>query len=369
MRVLFVEHKTVWGGAQVALVNLLREWERTKAPMATTIVCPPDAALVPRVRALGMACIPLDLGAIEKRRGIAWNLAQRLAPTTKLLRILRRTGAQGIIANGAFSFLASVLAAKYAHVPIVWIEHNTTLPNDYLVRRMLHWANQIVVVSEAIREQFVNLAPEAQGNIITIHNGVDTEEFRVNPEARCRVRRELGWDENLCVVGTVGRLSPEKGIEYFVDAAAEIAAIMPETRFLVAGDGPQRAELETRAAGRVRFLGWREDMPDIFNALDVFALPSLAEAFGLAAVQAMATQVPVVASHVGGLREIIRAETGLLVPPREAHALAQGILTLLRNQEMRRAFGARGRDRVLQQFTLAQQAEQMQTILEQLEKG
>src|SRR5581483_2181257 len=159
VRVLFVEHKTVWGGGQVALVNLLREWQRTQAPLEPFIVCPPDAALVPRVRALGMECFTVELGAIEKTRGIAWNLAQRLAPTTKLLSNVRQTNAQVIVANGAFSFLASVLTAKYAHIPIVWIEHNTTLPNDQLVRRMLHGANQIVVVSETIREQFVNLAP------------------------------------------------------------------------------------------------------------------------------------------------------------------------------------------------------------------
>src|SRR2546423_6432181 len=89
MRVLFVEHKTVWGGGQLALTNVLCEWQRMHAPIEPVVVCPPDAGLAARVRELGIDCFTLELGAIEKTRGVAWNLAQRIAPTLNLVRMIR----------------------------------------------------------------------------------------------------------------------------------------------------------------------------------------------------------------------------------------------------------------------------------------
>ena len=95
-------------------------------------------------------------------------------------------------------------------------------------------------------------------------------------------------------------------------------------------------------------------------------MPSLAEAFGLAAVEAMATGCPVVASNVGGLGEIVTLETGILVPPRDAHALAEATISLLQNSELHRAMGEQARTRVLENFTLARQAAQLQNVLEQV---
>lgn len=369
MRVLLVEHKEIWGGGQVALVNVLREWQRTGAPIEPFIVCPPHAALAPRVRALGVPGATFEPGRIEKTKSSAWNFAQRITPTIHLLNVIRRERAKVIVANGAFSFLAAVFAAKTARLPILWIEHNTTLPNDALVRRMLHWADDIVVVSAAIRTQFVNLAPDVQNKIRLIYNGVDAELFCEDQEAGWRAKREFGWDRTQHVVGTVSRLSPEKGIEYFVDAVPEIARRVPEARFLIVGDGPQRAELETRAgSAAIRFAGFREDIPELLNIMHIFVMPSLAEAFGLAAVEALATGCPVVASNVGGLSEIVTPETGILVPPCDAHALAEAIISLLQNSERHRTMGEHGRARILENFTLARQATQLQNVLVQMAK-
>lgn len=366
MQLLCIDHKTVWGGGQVALVNLLHEWQTTRAPLEPLVVCPPGAALAPRVRALSIACETLDLGAVEKTRGVTWNLAQRLAPTARLLEIIRRSGTERVLANGAFSFLAGVFAAKLARVPIIWVEHNTTLPNDALVRRMIGWADRIVVVSNAIRDQFVRLAPEAQHKIIRVYNGVNTKKFCANRSARPTLLREFGWAENACVVGTVSRLAPEKGIAYFVEAANQLARILPDARFLVVGEGPLRADLYARATtNAVRFVGLREDIPELLNAMDIFVLPSLAEAFGIAALEAMGCALPVVASDVGGLRELVAEnETGYRVPPGDAGAITGAVLSLCSDPSRRQACGERGRARVLEHFTLERQAQAMQAILE-----
>jgi glycosyltransferase involved in cell wall biosynthesis len=364
MRVLLVEHKTVWGGGQVALWNVLREWQRTRAPLEPVLVCPPQAELAPRARALGIETVTFDLGAIEKTRSVAWNFAQRIGPTTRLWRVLRSARAEVVLANCAYSFLAGVFAAKLARTPIVWLEQTTTLPSSDLLRRMMDWADRIVVVSDAIRAQFVGLSPSAAQKIAVIYNGVDTERFAMRRAAQ-ETRRALGLAHDARVVGTVSRLSPEKGIEFFIAAANVLARDAADIRFVIVGDGPERARLQKIANGAVIFWGQRDDIPPLLYAMDVFVLPSLAEGFGIAAAEAMACGLPVVASDVGGLREIVaRNETGILVPPRDANALAHALLELLRDENKRRAFGERGRARVEQNFTLAHQAQQLQSVLE-----
>lgn len=366
MRLLCVEHKTVWGGGQVALTNVLGEWRRTGAPIQPVVACPPGAELVSHTRALEIETVEFSLGAIEKNKNVLWNVAQRIVPSTRLLDTLRRSHTEIVLANGAFSFLASVFAAKLARVPIIWWEHNTTLPNDAMVRRMIGWANHIVVVSEAIRGQFLALAPDAHAKISVIYNGVDTERFRANRGSRIAYRKMLGVDETTRVVGTVSRLSPEKGIAYFVDAANQLAREFPNAKFLVVGDGPERATLEQRAtSGAIRFLGMREDVSELLNAMDIFVLPSLAEAFGIAAIEAMACGLPVVATRVGGLREIVLDdETGLLVLPRHAGALAAAVARLIDDPIKCSAFGERGRARVLEHFTLSAQGGLWLSVLE-----
>ncbi len=365
MRVLCVEHKTVWGGGQVALTNLLQEWQRTGAPIAPAVVCPPGAELAARTRVLGIPAAVFPLGAIEKNQPVVWNVAQRIVPTARLVNTMRRSRTQLVIANGAFSFLASVLAAQLLRVPIIWWEHNTTLPNDTMVRRMIGWANHIVVVSQAIRRQFIELAPDAQHKLTVIYNGVDTDIFRRLPSAERRP------SDPRQVVGTVGRLSPEKGIAYFVDAANQLADEYPRAQFLVIGEGVERSSLQARVTSdAVRFLGMRSDIPALLNRLDIFVLPSLAEAFGIAAVEAMACELPVVATQVGGLQEVVQDRlTGLLVPPHDADALAAGISTLLDDPHTCRAYGERGRARVLEEFTLARQAGQWQQLLAHTSTG
>lgn len=366
MRLLLLDHKTVWGGAQVALVNLLRQWQATRAPIEPLVVCPPRAELGAPVRALSVACEMFDLGAVEKTRGIPWNLAQRVVPTIRLLETMRRHKSDRVLANGAFSFLAAVFAAKLARVPIIWIEHNTTLPNDALVCRMIGWADHIVVVSDAIRSQFLRLAPGALNKIQLIYNGVDTTRFCLERRSRSALLREFGWAEDVTIVGTVSRLSPEKGIVHLIDAANQLARVSPGARFLVVGDGPLRKELTAHAAtASLRFIGMREDVPALLNAMDLFVLPSLAEAFPIAVVEAMACALPVVASDVGGLRElVVENETGYLVPPGDGSAIIRAVSSLLNAPSLRRTLGERGRARVLQYFTLERQAREMQAVLQ-----
>jgi glycosyltransferase involved in cell wall biosynthesis len=135
------------------------------------------------------------------------------------------------------------------------------------------------------------------------------------------------------LIGTVARLKPEKGVRYFVEAAARIAKLHPEARFLVIGDGPERdalSALASRLGVPVWFLGARGDVPEFVGFLDVFVLPSLSEGTPLVTLEAMSAGVPIVATNVGGVPyQITDGRDGLLVPPRDPEAIATAVLRLI----------------------------------------
>jgi glycosyltransferase involved in cell wall biosynthesis len=191
--------------------------------------------------------------------------------------------------------------------------------------------------------------------VVTIPNGIDAESFRRRTsKATARARLELSSDA--LVLGGVGRLEEAKGFTYLLDAVAMLAADFPKLMLVVAGRGPLLDDL-TRQAGRlgiadrVRFLGFQSDIQGVLDALDVFAMPSLCETLGYALLEAMATELPAVASAVGGIPEVVVAnQTGFLAPPRAAGALAAALRPLLASAELRDRFGGAGRERVVRCF-------------------
>lgn len=366
MRLLCVEHKDIYGGGQVALLSALAEWQAQNAGMEPLIVCAPRAAIAAHARLLQIPCLEIELGAIEKTRGAAWNMAQRAGPTRALLKIMGAFRPDAVLANGAYSFLACAFAAKLKRVPVVWYEQNTTLPDGRALRQLIREARAIVVVSERICQQFVSAVPGATDKIHVIYNGVVIEDFRADADAARAVKQEFGWDERTRVVGTVSRLSPEKNVGLFLTAAKTIAHTKPDVKFLVVGDGPEREMLQSRfqQAG-VAFAGQRQDVARLLHGFDVFVLSSDAEGFPVAIVEAMAAGRAIVATDVGGVREALAdGACGRVVPPRDAEALAGAVLALLGDNDERRGLGERAREYATRHFTRAQQAREMQMVLE-----
>jgi len=161
-------------------------------------------------------------------------------------------------------------------------------------------------------------------------------------------------------IGTACRLVPVKDLMTLVGALVRLRDDMPDVHLEIAGDGPERARLESEVAARglsgaVTFLGWRADIRAVMSGWDVFGLPSREEAFPIAALEAMALGLPVVASAVGGVPELVLdGQTGWLVPPGDPDALAQRLGALLLDPELRRAMGAAGRDHVRWHFSVEQ---------------
>jgi glycosyltransferase involved in cell wall biosynthesis len=211
---------------------------------------------------------------------------------------------------------------------------------DRLMRRL---TTATVCVSQTELDAGLRARTCDRGRTVVIRNGVDAATFSRAP-----------LDGEPPVVISVGRLKEPKT---FVTLARALARLEPSTfRALIVGDGPDRAQVEAQLRGPVELLGEREDVPSLLAAADVFVLSSASEGLPLSVLEAMACGLPVLASAVGGVPELV-ADAGVLVPPNDAEALADALAELLADRERRRALGAAGRARVESEFSLARMRE------------
>jgi glycosyltransferase involved in cell wall biosynthesis len=186
------------------------------------------------------------------------------------------------------------------------------------------------------------------------------------------LRAQLEVPEGAKLVVSAGRLSPEKGHSYLIEAVAELVKHKIDAIFAFCGDGVCRDDLIAFAerkgvAGICRFLGFRHDLKDIFHAMDLLVLPSLTEGLPCVILEAFACGRPVVATAVGGVPEVVRdGANGILVPPRRPDLLAEAILRCLRNPEESRRMGLRGREIVTEEFNVEKQNRRLEAIYDEV---
>jgi glycosyltransferase involved in cell wall biosynthesis len=231
--------------------------------------------------------------------------------------------------------------------------------------------SRFIAVAHVHKRYLVEVEGLPEERIEVIHNGVDVVKFHPgSPEPS--LKRELGIREGERVVTSVASLRPVKRIDTLLHAASHILERYADVRFLLVGDGIDRAHLEQLAqelgiAGSVTFAGIRSDVDAILRASDIFVLSSATEAFPNAVLEAMASGLPVVSTDVGGVRELVAdGESGMIVPPENPDALAQAIDVLLTEEDRAAAFGRKGRRIVEEQFTLEQMCEKRQLLFEEL---
>ncbi len=294
----------------------------------------------------------------------------------KLFALIRRERYDIVHTHNPLSSLVGRLAACAAGAPIIiYTVHGFSFHENS--RRLKKWlgvsAEKLVsrcttftfFVSREDRNFAVAKSITPQTKALYISNGVDPNMFsraRFAAQNNAAVKRGLGFPENAQVVAMVARYSYEKGMREFIEASAIVGNEMPDARFIfiggrVAGDHSQPSD-ETvaswvKAAGAERFfhpLGMRDDVPLLLACSDVFCLPSYREGLPVSILEAMAMELPVVASNIRGCREeVVEGETGFLIPVRDAKALAEKVLVLLRDKEMAQRFGKRARAIVLEQ--------------------
>jgi len=244
--------------------------------------------------------------------------------------------------------------------------------NDPLHRFLYGRLQGVFAISNYIRGSVINTCPISENDVHIVPPGISLDEFDPDLYDKNAVRKYLGISENTILVGMVGRMSPGKGHEEFLKAAKKIVSESEmDFGFLVVGGasyGEKEYELQIKNLAHdleldsvVQLLGFRKDVPRLMSVIDILAFPSHEESFGITLTEAMAMNLPVVATGNAGVLDIVLDnETGILVPPKDHQALADGIMKLVHDASMRKRFGEAGRKRVEEVFSI-------QAIVEKLE--
>lgn len=210
------------------------------------------------------------------------------------------------------------------------------------------FACKAIAVSEAVKQSCIKKRKFPDAKILVMHTGISSDQFEEpNQEESIRIRKKYGLDLDYFVVGTLSRLREEKGIRYLIEAAAEVLRIFPKTYFFIAGDGPLLEELIALAdrlgiRDKIIFAGFCKNARAILSIFDIKVLASLNEGFSVAIQEAMAMRKPIVATNVGGTTEMLQdGITGILIPPKDPHVMAEKIIYLLQHKEERKRLGMR----------------------------
>lgn len=275
------------------------------------------------------------------------------------------------------TFHAFAWQVAYAFHSSGWRNHLSSVKERLYVaveRYAASLSDVLITVAELNKREAIERKIAPPEKFTNIYSGVDLERFVACAPDRNQLCQRLGLDADRPIVGMVGRLSTQKAPLDLVKAAKMALRHKPQVQFILVGNGPLAQEVR-KAIGseqRIKVLGFVDDVPQILSILDVFALSSLWEGLGRALTEAMIMSVPVAATSVGGVPElVIDKETGLLSPPENVAQLAENIVWLLDHPEEARRLSARARERVVPAFSVQRMIEQIEALYERLlvEKG
>lgn len=354
------------GGTERQMVQSLRLLDRSKYQLLAGCMRR-TGPFLSEVEAMGIPVVEWRIPSLGSVRC--------LIQMVKLARFLRRERVDLVHAFDYYTDLFAVPAARLAGVPVVLASRRSLADDRNTAERMaLGLACRMAHATVANSRLAGRIAAGPPEKVHIIPNSIDLDGFRIEPLGPHR-RKLLGLPDDAkqeLWVGVLARLSPEKGHRTFLRAAARVAASCPQARFVLIGDGPDQLALETlgRQLGlgdHVRFAGNQRDVAQWLGALDVAVLPSDFESLPNALLEAMAAGLPVVATHVGGVPEVVEENvTAFTVAPGDHEAMAQRILTLLSDEGLRRKMGAAGRARIERDFTPARMKASLEALYDKM---
>jgi glycosyltransferase involved in cell wall biosynthesis len=346
VRILHVDPERRWGGGEVQVMALLREL--AARGHASTLAADPTGPLAAAVTTIGIPVVPLR---VRHHFDVAAALALR-----------RRVAGHDIVHFHTARAHALAPLCRGLGARLVVTRRMDYVPRGGPYARLLYnrAVDAVIAISEGVRQALLRAHVRAD-RIRLVPSGIDPGSMAPPAGARERVRGEWGAGPDEVVVLLPGALERRKGHAVLLLAARALVPLAPALRYVFCGEGREGEALARAAApldGTVRFAGFRRDMAACLAAADIAALPSLQEGLGVAALEAMAAGLPVVASRVGGLAEaVLHEQTGLLVPPGDPVALATALVRLARDHSLRRQLGAAGHAHVLARYTSARMAE------------
>ncbi|MBI1903237.1 MAG: glycosyltransferase [Planctomycetia bacterium] len=310
-----------------------------------------------------------SLGAELRQEGIRVECLQRRAGfdracARRLAAWIRSTGAALVHAHQYTPFfyaLASGIMRR--RPPVLFTEHGRFFPDRPRWKRIvfnrmaLRRRDRVVAVGEAVRQALIRNEGIPAGRVGVIYNGVDLQRIARQGTRGAEVRRELSLEPDELAILQVARLDGLKDHGTALRTMERVVRRCPRARLLLVGEGPERAGIEheirrRRLGSWVQLLGLRTDVPRLLAAADIFLLTSISEGIPVTLIEAMAARLPVVATSVGGVPEVVvRGQTGLLAPARDDAALADAVLRLARDPVERQRMGNEGHERATQLFS------------------
>jgi glycosyltransferase involved in cell wall biosynthesis len=340
-------------GAEAVILNLLRTTQEGENRSVLGVFLNSshpntelhDSAIAAGIESHTIACSGrLDWSVLERIRGLA-----------------RKVNADVVHAHGYKADVYVYLALRKEGTPLIstchtW--HDTTLSDriyGVIDRCVLRNFGGVVAVSEDVKGRFL-MSGGAQEKVRCIRNGIDLRPFDRN-RLKHRNSDKRHCEGRPLFVGVACRLAREKGVDLFLQMAERVLAELPTTRFVIAGDGPERpmleAMVETMGIGAsVDLIGRCNDMPGFLASLDLLVSSSRSEGLPIVLLEAMASRLPIVATAVGAVPSVVRdGLTGVLVPPNDVDSLTEGVVRTLRNEALRRQFGEAGRILIAEEFS------------------
>lgn len=372
MRVLWLIDSLGPGGAESLMLPLLKSLQsRVEDPRVCVLYVRGGNPMAVELEKMG---VPVDLVPVR-------NLHD-LGGIQRLYQYIRQLRPDMIHTQLETSNILGALIGRLLGIRSVATMHTLDVQAGKLRKRLRNWVHwkalntltsRVIFVSEFTRQHFIRLGFR-ESRLVTLYNGIETRLFGQNA-ARPSKAHLLGVPENAVIASTVAVLREPKGIQHMLRAMPALLAQLPGLYYVVAGDGAYRLPLETLArelgvAGRVLFLGQRSDIPNILAASDLFVYPTLQDALPTALLEAMASGVPIVASRVDGVPEILEdGVSGLLVPPADAPALAAACLRLLCDEALVGQLTVAARRTIEERFSIQRQSGLLLDLYEQVRAG
>lgn len=371
IKILYVIENIFFGGGERAFAQFINELDKEKYEIY--VGCLPGGIFEGKIK--------------NSARILHFNFRNKfnLGLVYQLVKIIKEKDIQIVHSQGGRADFFARVAARIAKVPAV--VSTVAMPVEGydvgLLRKAVYvmfdrfserFVDRFIVVSETLRERLIKKHRIPSEKIVKICNGIEAEDYHIDSEFGYKIKDEFSIEPDAKLIGTVGRLVWQKGLTYFIQAIKHIVdselQIAGKIKFLIIGEGNERKSLEKLVMklgieNNVIFTGFRKDVKEILQALDIFVLPSIREGQPIILLEAMAMGKPIVATDIEGVNEtVVDGLTGILLPPRDPHLLAEAIMYSLKDSKKAQEMGQAGRKIAEEKFNLKDKIKQHAQLYE-----
>lgn len=371
---LYVFDNLEFGGGERVFAQIINRLSGKKYKIM--VACLPTGAFIEKIEGSGALIKPVDM-------------RNRFNPGVilQLSRLIKKEKVDIVHSQGARADFFARMAAKLGGTPIV--VSTVPMPVDGFdinpIRKLIyktfdlfseHFVDKFMVVSDALEKMMIEKHRIEPQRVVKIYNGIEKDEYDISDKElackRSRFRNELSLEENVPIIGAIGRLVWQKGFEQFIEAIPGVLKEFEEARFLIVGEGDLKEKLRAKSErlnvkNHLIFTGFRDDIKEILQSVDLLVIPSLLEGLPMILLEAMVMKKPIVATNIEGIMEILEnGSSGLLVPPGEAKALAGAIINMLTHRDKALKMGLVARKVVEDRFGVDIMVQRVEDVYDDL---